>query len=197
MTNTAHRKSVHPVRDYLNGLAWDGTERIDRWLLTYGKAKDTEYIRTVGAIVLMAAVRRIRQPGCKYDEMLVLESRVQGLNKSTALRALCPIDDWFSDDLPLNVDSKQVIERTLGKWIIEASDLAGKRKAEIEQLKSMLSRQVDGRHGWHTRASRWSVAGISSSSARRIRVRICLIPRGAGFWPVAVQRIDVDALLRD
>lgn len=139
----AREHSMHPVRDYLEGLRWDGQLRVDEWLIRYGGAADCDYTRHVSAIMLLAAVRRVRSPGCKYDEMVVLES-AQGKNKSSVLRALCPDETWFSDDLPLNVDSKQVIERTLGKWIIEASDLAGKRKSDNEHLKAMLSRQVDG-----------------------------------------------------
>lgn len=141
--NIAHETSYHAVRDYLQTLTWDKLPRLDTWLIDYAGADDTPYIRAVSSIVLIAAVKRVRLPGCKYDEMLILESG-QGMNKSSALRALCPDETWFSDDLPLNVDAKQIIERTLGKWIIEASDLAGKRGAENEHLKSMLSRQVDG-----------------------------------------------------
>ena len=111
--DTAWANQVHPVRDYLDSLTWDGAPRVDRWLITYGKAADTEYTRAVGAIVPIAAVRRVRHPGSKYDEMLVLESE-QGKLKSSALQALCPEPGWFSDDLPLNVDAKQIIERTGG-----------------------------------------------------------------------------------
>jgi len=140
----AREHSFHPVRDYLEGLVWDGECRVDEWLIRYGGAPDSDYVRHISAIMLIAAVKRVRAPGCKYDEMVVLESTTQGRNKSSMLRALCPDETWFSDDLPLNVDSKQIIERTLGKWIIEASDLAGKRKSDNEHLKAMLSRQVDG-----------------------------------------------------
>ena len=76
--------------------------------------------------------------------MVVLESGEQGLLKSTALRTLCPKEQWFSDDLPLNVDAKEMVERTLGKLIIEASDLSGMHASQVEHLKGMLSRQVDG-----------------------------------------------------
>ena len=92
---------------------------------------------------LLAAVRRVRVPGTKFDELLVLESP-QGTGKSSALRALCAVDEWFSDDLPLGVDAKLVIERTAGKWIIEAAELHGNRGRETETLKAFLSRQVDG-----------------------------------------------------
>jgi len=139
----ARRSPVHPVREYLESLVWDATPRLDAWLTTYGGAEASEYVSAVGKLVLMAAVRRVLQPGCKFDELLVLESK-QGTLKSSALRALCPNDQWFSDDLPLGTESKQVIERTAGKWIIEAAEMHGNRGRETEQLKAFLSRQVDG-----------------------------------------------------
>jgi predicted P-loop ATPase len=209
----ARENPFHPVREYLDGLKWDGTPRIDRWLETYGGAQVSEtedtqaktaqakaaraYLRAISAIVLIAAVRRVRQPGCKYDEMVVFES-AQGLNKSTALRVLCPNEDWFSDDLPLNVDSKQIIERTLGKWLIESSDLSGKRKADIEQLKATLSRQVDGpaRLAYHhipsERRRHFIVIGTTNSAS------YLNDPTGARrFWPVKVKKFDVDGIRRD
>tara|TARA_R110002110_G_scaffold159614_1_gene357517 strand:+ start:371 stop:2320 length:1950 start_codon:yes stop_codon:yes gene_type:complete len=144
LQDTAHRASFHPVCEYLSSLTWDGTSRLDSWLIDAAGAGDTDYVRAVSALMLIAAVRRVRTPGCKFDEMVVLESGQQGLFKSTALRTLCPSARWFSDDLPLNVGSKEIVERTLGKWLIEASDLSGMRVSMVEQLKGMLSRQVDG-----------------------------------------------------
>ena len=114
------------MRAYLARLTWDGRPRLDRWLVTYAGAPDTDYVRAVSALPLLAAVRRIRQPGAKFDELLVLESK-QGKGKSTALQALCGVDEWFSDGLPLGVDAKLVIEHTTGKWIIEAAELQGNR----------------------------------------------------------------------
>lgn len=133
----AFASKFHPVRDYLDTLVWDNTPRIDTWFATYGGAHDSPYMRAIGSIFLIAAVRRVRDPGCKYDELIVMESE-QGWNKSTALRALCPRGEWFSDDLPLNVDSKELIEATLGKWIIEASELSGLRRGGVEHRKSVV-----------------------------------------------------------
>ena len=70
-----------PVRDYLDGLQWDGKPRIDSWLIDYGGAEDTEYTRAVSALMLIAAVRRVRQPGCKFDEMVVIENEDTGHRK--------------------------------------------------------------------------------------------------------------------
>jgi len=193
----SHEQEFHPVCDYLNALTWDGVPRIDRWLEYYGGGEDSPYHRAISAIVLIAAVRRARHPGCKFDEMLVLES-TQGWNKSTMLRTLCPQDEWFTDDLPLNVDAKQIIERTLGKWIIEASDLVGGRRADRDHLKSMLSRQIDG-------PVRLAYARISISRARHFIIigttnakNYLADPTGARrFWPVKVEIFDLVALSRD
>jgi hypothetical protein len=142
LKSLAWRQSYHPVHEYLSSLQWDGTPRIDDWLTTYGGAVATPFVRAVGAIVLLAAVRRVREPGCKFDELLILESK-QGTFKSSALRALCPNDGWFSDDLPLGADAKEIIERTAGKWLIEAAEMYGSDR-EANRLKTMLSRQRDG-----------------------------------------------------
>ncbi len=204
VTDAAYDNAFHPVRDYLARLTWDQTPRINTWLAKYGGAEDTTdnaedqtYLESVSSIVLIAAVRRILHPGCKYDEMLVLESQ-QGFNKSGALRALCPLDEWFSDDLPLNVDAKEIIERTLGKWIIEASDLVGGRKADRDHLKSMLSRQIDG-------PARMAYAHIPVERSRQFIIigttnnnEYLADATGARrFWPVKVGRFDVDGIVRD
>jgi len=110
----AQRNSFHPVCDYIDSLRWDDTPRIDTWLIKYAGAADTPFVRAVSKLTLLAAVRRIRQPGIKFDEMPILISE-QGLEKSAALRTLAVRDEWFSDDLPLNADGKRVIESLSGR----------------------------------------------------------------------------------
>lgn len=191
----AWSNSFHPVKDYLRGLVWDRVPRINTWLVSSARIEDTPYTQAISSIMLIAAVRRIQQPGCKYDEMIVWES-TQGSDKSNAAQALCPNPSWFTDDLPLNLKSQQLIEATLGKWIVEASDLAGKRKTEIEQLKAMLSRQVDGparmayAHFPVERPRHFILIGTTNSTA------YLTDPTGARrFWPVKVHRFNVGWIL--
>ena len=198
LTDEALAVPFHPVRNYLDAQTWDGIPRLDRWLSTYGGAPNTPYVRAVGALVLIAAVRRVRSPGCKFDELLILESE-QGRMKSTALRALCPQDDWFSDDLPLGVDSKLVIERTVGKWIIEAQEMHGNRGKEAEQLKAFLSRQTDG-------PVRLAYDHLPTTVPRQFIIMATTNAKGGylkdqtgarRFWPVTIERFDSDAVARD
>jgi predicted P-loop ATPase len=189
------QNEYHPVREYLQTLQWDGTPRLQNWLVQAAGARDSEYVRTVSVIILIAAVRRVRHPGCKYDEMLVLESQ-QGLQKSSALRALCPQPDWFSDDFELNVSSQRLIESTLGKWIIEASELSGMHKSQVELLKSTLSRQIDG-------PARMAYARLPIERPRQFilvgttndRNYLADSTGARRFWPVEVQRFDVQWML--
>lgn len=196
MTDLARQNGFHPVIDYIDRQNWDGENRLDTWLTTYGGAPDNEYTRAVGKLALIAAVRRVRRPGAKFDEMLVLESG-QGLEKSSALAVLAIQDDWFTDDLPLNSDGKKVIEQTTGKWIIEASDLSGMSKAEIEHLKAFLSRRRDRArlaYGRTTteRSRHFIVIGTTNSTAYLLDTT-----GNRRFWPVTIERFDLDALRRD
>lgn len=188
--------TFHPVCDYLASLVWDGTPRVGRWLVEYGQAEDSEYVKEVGRLVLVAAVRRARRPGCKFDELLILESP-QGWNKSTALLALCPKEEWFSTGLPLGSDAKIIVERTQGRWIIEVAELLGNRR-EAEHIKSSLSTQVDG-------PVRLAYGRIPVSVPRQFVVigttnQAAYLRDRTGnrrFWPVEVGKFDVGAIARD
>jgi predicted P-loop ATPase len=191
----ARRNAFHPVRDYLKGLMWDGQSRIDTWLVEYAGAEDTPYVRAVSAMFLIAAVRRILKPGTKFDEMLVLESP-QGGDKSTGLQTLAVNPDWFSDDLPLNAEGKKVIESLLGHWIIEAAELTGMRRGEIEGLKAFLSRQIDRARMSYgrvvTEAPRQCVIFGTTNSRQYLRDNT----GNRRFWPIAVKPFDIKALTR-
>jgi hypothetical protein len=196
-SNVARKNHYHPVRDYLNSLAWDQEPRIERWLIDYAGAPDTPYVRAVSRIVLVAACRRIRQPGSKYDEMLILESP-QGTDKSSGLRALAANDDWFTDDLPLGSDTRRFIESTVGKWIVEAGELKGMGRSDINALKACLSRQRDeARMAYghkNTRVARqFVIIGTTNETDGYLRDAT----GNRRFWPVRVQRFDLARLRAD
>jgi predicted P-loop ATPase len=142
-TQLALENPYHPVKDYIDTLKWDGVARIDTWLTRLAGADDSAYTRAASSLTLMAAVKRVYQPGCKFDELLVIQSDKQGLGKSTAIAALVPDEAWFLDDLPLTASTKEALEQTAGKWIVEIAELSGYSKADHNRLKAFLSRRAD------------------------------------------------------
>ena len=113
-----------PVRDYLDSLKWDGTPRIDTWLVRYCKAKNTPLIRAFSRKFLLAGVRRVRKPGCKFDYILTLEGD-QGIGKSTLYRLLAG-EENFCDNEILGLDKREQQEAIQGVWIYELAELAGR-----------------------------------------------------------------------
>ena len=131
-----------PVVEMLSGLRWDGTPRLDTWLTRLLGAEDTPYNRAVGRLLLRGMVERARRPGCKFDYIIVLEGP-QGKGKSTALSVLCGNEHWFSDEKLLAQNDTKRCELLQGVWVFELAELAGVKKADVDDLKAFASRKAD------------------------------------------------------
>lgn len=142
VTKVTDDRSYHPIREFLDALPeWDKIKRAETLLIDYLGAEHNKYVRAVTRKALCGAVCRVLHPGCKFDTMLVLNGP-QGVGKSTLISKLG--GEWFSDSLSLNdTKDKTAAEKLQGYWILEIGELAGLRKAEVETLRSFLSRQND------------------------------------------------------
>lgn len=135
----ADSNKYHPVRDYLNSLEWDGTERIRYALQRFLGADEDEYTYEALRLFMLGAISRAYKPGCKFEVMLCLVGG-QGAGKSTFFRLLAVKDEWFSDDLR-KIDDDNVYRKMQGHWIIEMSEMIATANAKsIEEIKSFISR---------------------------------------------------------
>jgi hypothetical protein len=143
VTTLASQYPFNPITDMLAEAEanWDGVERLDRMAVDYFNCEDTEFNRAVVRKTMIAAVARARTPGCKFDTILVMESK-EGWNKSSAWAVLAG-EGNFSDERIIGKDSREVQEQLSIAWIHENADLAGMGKAEVETVKAFASRQVD------------------------------------------------------
>jgi predicted P-loop ATPase len=192
----AHEQSYHPVIDYLDGLEWDGTPRLDTWLRDYCGAEDTDLNREFGAKFLIAGVRRIRQPGIKFDTMLVMEG-TQGIDKSGVAETLAIRDEWFCGSLSLRSDDKTKAELLARAWIVECQEMDGMNKATSQELKRFLSTRIDvyrRAYGHEARSYRRHciIIGTTNEDA------YLRDPTGnRRFWPVRCGTIDLARLKAD
>ena len=139
---TASRAAFHPIRDYLEGLPeWDGEPRVDTLFIDYLGADDNVFTREATAKMLTAAVRRVYEPGCKFDAMLVLAGP-PGAGKSMIVAQLA--GEWFSDNLTFeDMKDKTAAEKLQGYWLLEISEMKGMKKMDVESVKAFVSRQED------------------------------------------------------
>jgi predicted P-loop ATPase len=188
-----------PIVDYLDGLEWDGTPRIDEWLTTYLGAADTRLTQVIGRIALIAQVRRARSPGCKFDQIIVLEGP-EGVMKSTALQTLAGGPDYFSDQTILGKSDKEQQELLRGVWLYEIADLTNITKAEVEHVKAFASRTHDRARPAYGRCRmdlpRRGVIWATTNNSEYLKSQT----GNRRFWPVPVavtHPIDLDSLARD
>lgn len=130
---------INDVKQYLQGLTWDGVKRLDTLLSEYLGAEDTAYTRAVMRKSLCAAVGRAVTGGIKYDYMPIYTGP-QGIGKSTFLRILGK--DWFSDSLT-TFEGKEAAELIQGTWINEIGELSAFTKQETQVIKQFLSKTDD------------------------------------------------------
>lgn len=134
-------KAEHVVRDYLNGLEWDGIPRLDNTFIDYLGAENTDYTKRVTRKLFCAGVARIFSPGIKYDYLVVLIGS-QGIGKSTFVNIMGI--DWYSDSLKIiDMRDKTAAEKLQGVWIHELSEMDGFNKTDTTVVKSFLSTTTD------------------------------------------------------
>jgi len=190
----AKEAPVHPVREFLGSLRWDGEPRVDSWLTRYMGVAPSSYVSSVGRWWVLSAVARAFHPGCQADHLLVLEGP-QGIGKSTAISTLVGAE-WFADDLP-DLGDKDASLAALNSWVIELAELDTVRKAETTQLKAFITRKQEAFRPPY---------GKSMIQAQRSCVFVGTTNRtdylkdesgNRRFWPVKCGSIDREALAAD
>ncbi len=199
----------HPVRDYLDGLAWDGVPRLHRWLRDYlhaahedagteaaadTAAEQARYLELVGRYYLIQAVSRIRAPGRKADAVLILEG-AQGIGKSTALRLLFG-DAWFADT-PINIGDKDAYESIRGLWGFEMAELDSLNKADATRAKAFFSSANDRFRPFYGRRAKTHPRQCVIAGTTNHEIHLKDTTGNRRFWSVTTGQIDAEGLIRD
>lgn len=137
----ASRAPFHPVRRYLDGLEWDGQDRLG----VFAEEVFCNYSEVVKMYVrrwLISAVARVLEPGCKVDTVLLLVGE-QAKRKSTFFASLCPERSWFSDS-GIDLQHKDSYMQIRGPWIYEFGEIDSLfRRQDIARVRAFLSSSVD------------------------------------------------------
>lgn len=188
----AHRNIKNEPRDWFDTLVWDKTPRLDMFLHAYLGADYSEYSRCASKNWWISMVARVYQPGCKADNMVILEGG-QGKLKSTALGAIG--GRWFSE-CHESANSPNFYHVIQGKLIVEIAELDAFSRAEVNTIKKVISCQVDRYRPPYSRAAedfprQCIFVGTTNeedylkdnTGARR-------------FWPIRIGQVNI-SLIRD
>lgn len=150
-TAQAYQNRYHPVRDFLNGLVWDGKDWIAE-LEKYVRDKhpqivyeDGHRMPVFGAFLRrwgIGAVGKILSTGDVrvQNPMLVLDG-AQDAGKSTLVRFLCPMSDAYFIESHISPDSNDHARYLATRMVWEVGELgATTRKADRESLKAFLTK---------------------------------------------------------
>lgn len=136
----------HPIKDIIEFDEWDKTPRIDNFFETICKTVATDektriYYREVARMLFYGGIKRLYEPGCKFDYMIILKGR-QGTCKTTLVRLLALDDSAYSE--VTSIDGSVGVESIQGSWICEFAELlAMVRAREVESIKAFVTRQYD------------------------------------------------------
>lgn len=197
----ARRRRRHTVREYLQGLKWDGKARVGRMFVDIFGTQETPYHLGVGPCFMVSAVSRVlwsdpRQPskGSKVDFMVVLEGG-QGAGKTTAVLELFGAE-WYAEatESPAHKDFYQTLR---GRWGVEIGEMDSFNKADVAKVKQAITTRFDVYRPSYGRTAR---------SFRRECVFVGTVNKddylrdetGARrFLPARVGRIDIPRLVAE
>lgn len=179
-----------PIQSYLDNLVWDGVKRLDAWLEAYCGAKPEA---PFGRMWMVGGVARAKEPGCKMDNVLVLEGG-QNAGKSAMLRILG--GEWFSEAKSA-LAHRDTMELTARSWVIELPELSAMRRSETEAHKAFFSANDDRfRLAYARRVADFKRRCIFAGSTNEDEY----LQDDTGnrrYWPVYCREFNLEALRRD
>lgn len=192
----ARRHGFNPVRQWLEGLRWDGKSRVERFFLDYcGAEGNYDYLSKVGRKFFVACVARAFAPGAKVDTMLVLQG-VQGLGKTRLVELLANEGEW-STTTKLDVNNKDSVQIVATHWLVELAELATLRRSDMESFKAFLTTTHDSvRMPYERTNAKYPRRGVFIGTTNDDE----FLEDDTGhrrFWPVSVTRVDYERIKAD
>ena len=135
----AEDNRVNPPRDYFSNLVWDGTPRLNSWLHHVYGVPDDELHQQIGSNWMKGLIKRVMQPGCQFDHVLVLVSG-QGMRKSTSIRALGA--PWHVETTH-STDNKDFYLLLAQNVIVEFSEGEILDRTSVKKLKAEITKTED------------------------------------------------------
>ena len=196
----AFENKFHAVRDWLDKLEWDGTSRLGELLTAYFGVSDRDdpdlchYHWLVSRMFMIAAVARMYTPGCKVDNVLILEGP-EGIRKSSGIKALL-FDEEFFSDTPFRLGDKEGYQTLRGKWIIELAELTSFLAARTGEQRAFFSSTTDNfRSSYGKKNQNYPRQCIFIGTTNDYEY--LMDSNNRRYWPAYSTGVDVEKIIED
>ena len=190
-TAVAQQSRFHQVREWLEGLVWDGIPRLPTFFSDFCGAAQTPYTEAVGRAFFVSAVARALRPGSKVDTMLVLEG-AQGIGKSRLILTL--FSAAWHIEISYAPGSLDFFQALRGTWCAEFGEMASFDRSEVARIKQVLTQTQDtyrASYGHHSGTYPRQTVFVGSTNRREWGEDETGMRR---FWPVECHQINVEAV---
>lgn len=188
LTAVLEERKFDPVREYLEGLVWDGQGRLDEFIKMCSPIGGNPRVHKMfGRKFLISAAARALKPGCQVDTMLILTGK-GGVGKTSLVRIL---GGAHSTSLRYSVNNNNTLMQLRGSWLVEMAELTAMGRSDQEMFRGFVTETRDDYRPPYARATikqPRSCVFIGTSNEGSPITDIDGIRR---FWPVEVGQIDL------
>jgi predicted P-loop ATPase len=194
LNNACAKNTFDSLREHVlryKGL-WDGTPRLDTWLIDFMGADDTLLNRAIGKRWLVASVARALSPGCVADMMPILEGK-QEIGKNYMLEIMFGIE-YVSIPFGTRIGDKDFDQKAADSWCVHDDELSCTQRAGLEQVKSWLTQKTAKfRKAWdrdfQNVPRRFIVVGSTNKK------NYLTDEENRRFWPINLRQLRAEKLI--
>jgi putative DNA primase/helicase len=189
--------TFNSAQEWIKSLEWDQKPRIDSFFKTYYGAdpnnESNDYVSDVSKNFWISMVNRIFSPGCKVDNLVILEGE-QGIMKTTSLQAIA---GPFFGRAMISPGDKDNTMKFRGKFLIELAELRSSKYATEDEIKAFFDEREDEMRDPYGRMIKKNLrtfvfVGTTNDD------NYLKDPTGARrYWPIRAHKIDLDGITKD
>lgn len=141
-----HRNSFNPFKEALETICWDGQERAEDLFIKFVGVKDTKLNRSLTKKWLYAMIKRLYEPGCPFDNVLIIYDSTQGTGKSKLMQRLVyslGVNYGYDTTITCDSNNKDNIDKLNKAWVVGFDEMAAFTKKETEQTKQFVSQSEE------------------------------------------------------
>lgn len=151
VTHLCHQSSFNPFKRIIEDIMWDGQHRAEELFIKYLGVDDTTLNRSITMKWFYAAMKRLYEPGCSFDNMPIIYDPTQGTGKSKVIERLVTcfmsidpaLSYGFDATITADTKDKDNVDKMNRSWICLQDELTEFLKANPEATKQFLSQSID------------------------------------------------------